>query len=41
MGQSPQLFSPLARQVAAQCQREIAADWEQVEAGRRILARSR
>jgi hypothetical protein len=41
MGQSPQLFSQLARPLAAQRQHEIAADWEQVEAGRRILAHSR
>jgi hypothetical protein len=41
MGQSQYIVSPLARQLIEQCQREIAAGWEQIEAGRRILARSR
>src|ERR1700722_18947703 len=41
MGQSPQFAEPFARDLIAQCRREIAAAWEQVEAGRRILASSR
>ena len=40
MGQSHNIVSPLALQAIEQCRREIAAGWEQIEGGRRILARS-
>jgi hypothetical protein len=41
MGQPPDVFSPLARDLIEQCRREIAAAWDQVAAGRRILEQSR
>jgi hypothetical protein len=40
MAHTADLLSPLARELIAQCQREIAAAWEQVAAGRRILEQS-
>lgn len=41
MSENPPAVGPLARQLIEQCRREIAAAWEQVEAGRRILDHSR
>ena len=41
MPDSLQFTGLLARPLIEQCRRDIAAAWEQVEAGRRILARSR
>jgi hypothetical protein len=38
---APDGFSLLARELIEQCRREIAAAWEQIAAGRRILERSR
>ncbi len=40
MSENPPSVRLLAREMIEQCRREIAAGWEQVEAGRRILDRS-
>ena len=41
MSDGPPSVRLLARQLIEQCRRELAAAWEQVEAGRRILDHSR
>lgn len=41
MSEGPPSIRLLARQLIEQCRREVAAAWEQVEAGRRILDQSR
>jgi hypothetical protein len=40
MGQSPPIANPLARELIARIRADIEAAWEQIEAGRAILARS-
>jgi hypothetical protein len=40
MGQSPPIANPLARELIARIRADIAAAWEQIEAGRAILTRS-
>jgi hypothetical protein len=40
MGQRPPIANPLARELIARIRIDIAAAWEQIEAGRAILARS-
>ena len=41
MSNNPPFVRPLARELIEQCRRDIVAAWEQVEASRRILDRSR
>ena len=41
MSEHPPSVWPLARQLIEQCRREVAAAWDEVEAGRRILDHSR
>ena len=41
MSENPPSFRPLARELIEQCRRDIAAAWEQVAAGRRIMDHSR